>query len=155
MNALPGNSSGAERLAPLMRTMRKWGVRSAAGGVVVLLAWAFSPRPAEEPRPSYDALDAPGLISFLQTAAPDLLVNSGRADGKVGQCFYLTTRPMAWEEVAVLPVSTTGRERWVGVVLVSYGHDPSRNPGWLRRGAFWLFGDQQLLDRLDELLLPR
>src|SRR5262249_34737656 len=90
MNALPGNLSGAARLASVRRALRKWGVWLAVAGLVILLGWAFSPRPPEDPRPSYDTLDAPGLIRYLQTAAPDLLVNSGRADGKVGQTFYLT-----------------------------------------------------------------
>jgi hypothetical protein len=102
------------------------------------------------------------LAEVLSQEAPDLQIVPIAKHGNVERGMFLSKEPRSWEKLASVTRSNRDADKWQGVVYCErQGGDISSIPErdiemWgehaLRIGPFLLFGDPELLHRIDQII---
>jgi hypothetical protein len=134
-------------------------------GVLLLLVLAAVPltcprpgRPADPPRTLTE------LARWLSQDAPDLVVVPASRTGDPETGVYICNHPQSWDELVVRPRNPRAFGRWRGVVFCERVGEKTvileESAGaWgehgRRLGPLLLFGDPELLRRIDQVTLNR
>jgi hypothetical protein len=137
-----------------------WIVVSIFLAAVIAVPWTCRLRSRTAPSPTHPEVSTlTELAELLSQAAPELRVMTIAKNGTFESGMYLCKDSRSWEQLRLLPRSSSNVGKWQGVVYCE--RIRSTLPEWeiqewgehaMQIGPFLFFGDTALLRRIDKLI---